>query len=161
MIVSRVMLAAFFAAAAATLCACGQGAGSQVPPISGSSQAFRQQGGHSWMASGKHRTLIYISDDGTNDVYAYTPKGKLVGTLTGFNSPAGECVDTAGDVFIVNSNTSQILEYAHGGTTPIATLSDPGYYPNGCAYDPTTCSSPTSTILNSTRSTPRFWSITA
>jgi hypothetical protein len=32
---------------------------------------------------------------------------------------------------------SYILEYAHGGTEPIATLDDPGL-PSGCAVDPTT-----------------------
>jgi hypothetical protein len=82
--------------------------------------------------------LLYLSDGG-GYVYVYSyPKGELVGTLTGLNLPQGECVDKAGDVFITNTNLSQILEYAHGGTEPIATLSDPGEYPVGCAIDPTT-----------------------
>ena len=61
--------------------------------------------------------------------------------MTGFIQPTGACSDRNGDVFIVASNgsfqTSTIYEYAHGGTTPIATLSDPaaGY---GCAIDPST-----------------------
>jgi hypothetical protein len=45
------------------------------------------------------------------------------------------CSDTNGDVFIpVNQG---ILEYAHGGTTPVATLSAKGV-PDGCSSDPTT-----------------------
>lgn len=60
------------------------------------------------------------------------------GTLTGFDNPQGECVDGAGNVFVTNSFKGQILEYAHGGTTPIATLSDPNQYPIDCAVDPTT-----------------------
>ncbi len=80
------------------------------------------------------KTLLYISDAGTNDVYVYTyPQGKLTGTLTGFNSPFGECVDKTGNVWITNAGSSQIIEYAHGGTTPIATLEDPGQAPAGCS----------------------------
>ena len=62
--------------------------------------------------------------------------------LSDSNSPYGECVDKAGDVFVAdfggNTGTPAILEYAHGGTKPIATLSDPGYYPESCSIDPTT-----------------------
>ncbi len=84
-------------------------------------------------------SLLYISDVGTNAVYAYSyPKGTLRGTLTGFDAPTGECVDNKGDVFIANYEASSILEYTHGGTSPIATLSDPGYNPADCTVDPTT-----------------------
>ena len=31
-----------------------------------------------------------------------------------------------GDVFIVDMGASDIVEYAHGGSSPIAVLSDPG-----------------------------------
>ncbi len=95
---------------------------------------------HSWMApDAKNQALLYISDLNTYDVYAYSyPKGKLKGRLTGFGGPEGECVDKKGHVFIANFAASNVLEYAHGGTSPVATLSDPGYYPVGCAVDPTT-----------------------
>lgn len=91
----------------------------------------------SWMSPDvKKGALIYISDRGTNEVYAYSYKKKvLLGTLTGFNSPDGLCVDKAGDVFITEYNNADIIEYAHGGTTPIATLSDPGEKPMGCSID--------------------------
>lgn len=93
-----------------------------------------------WMAPrAKTQNLLYISDDGTNDVYVYSwPKGKLLGTLTGFSYPQGECVDKSGDVWIANLGTKQMLEYAHGGTKPIAALNQVGNYISGCAVDPTT-----------------------
>jgi len=87
----------------------------------------------------KSEDLLYVATRGTEDVYVYSyPNGKLVGTLTGFETPQGECVDKAGNVFITNTAAAQTLEYAHGGASPIATLSDPGGYPQGCSVDPTT-----------------------
>ncbi len=83
--------------------------------------------------------LLYISDEAADDVYVYSWRhDKLVGTLTGFDAPQGECADKAGDIFVANEDTSQIFEYAHGGTNSIATLSDAGEYPVGCSVDPTT-----------------------
>lgn len=85
------------------------------------------------------RDLLYLSDDGASNVYVYSfPDAKLQGTLTGMNVPTGECVDKAGDVWIVEEGTNEIVEYAHGGSVPIATLTDPDNAPQGCAVDPTT-----------------------
>lgn len=85
------------------------------------------------------RDLLYLSDDGDGNVYVYSfPGAKLVGTLTGLSFPAGECVDRAGDVWIVEEGPNDIVKYAHGGSTPIATLTDPNNGPQGCAVDPTT-----------------------
>jgi hypothetical protein len=86
----------------------------------------------------KSEDLLYVSDDsGFIYVFSY-PEGKLVGTLAGAYGPSGLCSDKAGHVFVANTQDANILEYAHGGKNPIATLADPGYYPNGCAVDPTT-----------------------
>jgi hypothetical protein len=86
-----------------------------------------------------NNSLLYISDAGTDDVYVYDyPSGAPAGTLTGFDEPQGECVDKAGDVYITSTQAAEVLEYKHGGTTPIATLKDPGESPIGCAYDATT-----------------------
>jgi hypothetical protein len=85
----------------------------------------------------KRHTLLYVGSEDTEDVYVYTyPRGKLVGTLTGFQWALGECADSAGHVWITDGFSSEVLEYAHGGTTPIATLSDPNQGPYGCAVDP-------------------------
>ena len=67
--------------------------------------------------------LLYVSDIGAEDVDVFSyPGGKQVGKLTGFSEPAGLCTDRKGDVFVVDSGSDRILEYAHGGTSPIATL---------------------------------------
>lgn len=83
--------------------------------------------------------LLYISDAGSNHVYVYAlPSRKLTQTLSGFDEPQGECSDAAGNVFITNTQKSEIVEYAHGGTQPIQRLKDQGYYPVGCAVDGST-----------------------
>jgi hypothetical protein len=84
----------------------------------------------SWMKpAAKGGALLYVTD-ATYDVYAYSwPKVQPVGTLTGFNGPSGACTDKHGDLFVVNTYASQVIEYAHGGTTPIATVSVDGQYP--------------------------------
>jgi hypothetical protein len=85
--------------------------------------------------------LLYVSDAQAVDVYTY-PQGKLAMKLTGMEQPVGECVDSAGDVFVVASangsfTSSTIYEYAHGSTTPLATLNDPGAG-YSCSSDPVT-----------------------
>lgn len=77
----------------------------------------------SWMnpqeASGKS-TLLYSGDSNGSNVYVYDyTDGSLVGVLTGFNSPAGACVDAKGDVFITNQGNGITLEFKHGGNKPI------------------------------------------
>jgi hypothetical protein len=101
----------------------------------------------SWMDQEASREdLLYAaaSPNGENgSAYVYTyPKGRLLGTLTGFGRPFGECADSAGNVFIVayakgSTTSSTIYEYAHGGTSPVATLNDPKTA-LGCAVDPRT-----------------------
>lgn len=82
--------------------------------------------------------LLYVSDKASGQVRVYTyPALENVGTLTGFGQPAGECVDAAGDVWITDDENQQVVEYAHGGSSPIAILKDPGYQPDGCSVDPT------------------------
>ena len=51
----------------------------------------------------------------------------------------GECADEAGNVFVTYINSGsvgEILEFAHGGTSPVATLSDPTGTPVACSVDP-------------------------
>jgi hypothetical protein len=94
----------------------------------------------SWMApNAKQQDLLYVSDAANNwvDVYTY-PKGKLVGTLGGFSSPEGACTDARGNVWITSQRQNEILEFAHGGTTPIATLTQEDQLFDGCSVDTTT-----------------------
>lgn len=117
---------------------------SMAPPTVSSLITERHPAQKSWMSRAAVSVdLLYVSNNvlGTVSVYSY-PEGHLVGLLTGFISPFGECTDATGDVFIVaysdsSMKSSTIYEYAHGGTSPIATLSDPSVA-HGCAIDPTT-----------------------
>jgi hypothetical protein len=133
-------------AAAAILAACNGGVSQLAPTAtSGVPSTVRNGGtvvvhssrGRSWMdPSAKTGSLLYVTDAGTNTVVVYSyPKFKIVGTLTGFTNPQGDCVDKANNVWIANTQTSQLIEYAHGGTTPIATLDDPNQYPVGCSFE--------------------------
>jgi DNA-binding beta-propeller fold protein YncE len=130
---------------ATMLAGCG---GSQIGTTGAVSQAtvdIIARHATSWMtrAASNGGDLLYVSeagDDNAVGVYSY-PQGVKVGQLTGFGTPAGLCVDGAGDVFVTNiaaSGTSNIFEFAHGGTTPIQTLNDPGMEPSGCAVNPIT-----------------------
>jgi len=93
----------------------------------------------SWMGKGvKEQDLLYVSNrDGVVNVYRYW-QHTLVGVLTKFKSPLGECSDSAGNVYIADGQAQKIYEYAHGGTKAIRTLDDSPYLPEGCAVNPKT-----------------------
>jgi hypothetical protein len=84
---------------------------------------------------GGKSALLYASDQDTNnvDIYNY-PSGGLVGTATGGDGPYGQCVDKKGNVYVAEFDSGDVLEYAHGGTTPIQTFATNGYA-IGCAVD--------------------------
>jgi hypothetical protein len=83
--------------------------------------------------------LIYVSSfyGSIIDAISY-PRGKLVGTVRG-SDPEGLCASTTirGNWWVVNAGAEQIAEYAHGGSSPIATLSTSAGEPAGCSVDPT------------------------
>jgi hypothetical protein len=96
--------------------------------------------GPSWMTpNASTQTLLYVTDSGANHVNVYSyPSGALAGKLTGFQSPSGDCSDKAGNVWIVNALSSNIDEYAHGGTKAISTLKlSSALNLIGCAVDST------------------------
>ncbi|MFY9632862.1 MAG: hypothetical protein WAJ94_14775 [Candidatus Cybelea sp.] len=136
---NRYALPACVAAALVAGCANQQSAGTPSTVSPSAALAARSAQG-SWMKpSAKGQSLVYVSSVLSNDVYVYSySTQQLVGTLTGFTTPYGLCSDKKGNVWIVNDGASQLVEYAHGGTSPLATLSDSGEYPEGCAVDPTT-----------------------
>jgi hypothetical protein len=86
------------------------------------------------LASRKSK-LLYVSAFNGSDVTVYDfPSGTQVGMLTGFSSPAGQCVDAKGDVYIANFGDGAVDEYARGGTTPIKTFATSGSA-FGCSVD--------------------------
>ena len=117
------------------------GCGGSQPPISApgampqnSAIATHAEHGKSWMLpEAKNEDLIYVMNGcGGTCILSY-PKGKLVGELTGVYGNA-DCSDSKGNVFI--SGGTEVVEFAHGGTTPIATYSIAYYPATGCSVDP-------------------------
>jgi hypothetical protein len=95
--------------------------------------------GASWIRpdAGK-QWLLYTSelDTGTVKIYNYRSKpGHLYGQITGFTLPAGECVDTSGNVYVVDSGSGRVYQFAHGATTPSHVVADQFGYPDGCVVD--------------------------
>jgi hypothetical protein len=134
--------------AAAMLAGCG---GSQ-PPIGApgailqaAAIATHAEPGTSWMLpEAQNEDLLYVtipgeSSSGTVEIFSY-PAGSQVGELSLYASEL--CSDTGGNVFITQGlradSNSKIFEYKHGGTQPIATLSDAYKGALGCSVDPAT-----------------------
>ncbi len=125
-------------AASALLAGCSGAQSPQALPVAAApGTAMPARAIRTWMSPDAHRhDLLYVSDN-SGFVYVFQyPNGKLVGTLGGFEGSSGLCADTKGDVFVTNTNGEVVLEYAHGGTKPIATFLEFGAFPNGCAVDP-------------------------
>jgi hypothetical protein len=91
----------------------------------------------SWMSPAAGNNLLYVSDYQDVLVYDYGTD-KQVGKLDYFTHAAGSCTDAKGDVFVTNDGAADVLEFAHGKSSPIQTLIDPTPYPSDCAVDPST-----------------------
>lgn len=132
----RIILAT--AVAACLLQGCGSG-GPPTPRVQGFARSADLV--QSWAAkdAASYRQLLYVTDAQDGDVYMLAlPEGRLVGKLTGFNQPLGDCVDKLGDVFVIDSGGGNVREFRHGARQPFNVLNDSGYYPLGCSIDPTT-----------------------
>jgi hypothetical protein len=111
----------------ATFAACG--GASNVPSFAAAPQAAPAK-------SLKQRDLLYVSNaNGEVNVYRYWQR-TLVGVLTDFKRPMGECADAAGDVYITDNARERIYEYRHAGKKPIAVLDDSPYKPLACSVAP-------------------------
>ena len=88
-------------------------------------------------AASKASTLLYVSNASNVTVYTYNDGNGIsqVGTLTGFTTPGGMCSDNAGDVWITDYQSRKVYEYAHGGSSPIAIITQKLGYPYACAVD--------------------------
>jgi hypothetical protein len=132
-------------AAAVTPAGCG---GSQQPAgASGVAPAtlqttVRVDRDRSWiLPEATTKDLLYVAGSRDNKlVYVFTyTGGKHVGTLDGLWDPGtAMCVDASQNVWISSGNPSEMLEYAHGKSKPIATLPDNYGLAIGCSVDPTT-----------------------
>jgi hypothetical protein len=114
--------------------------------------APREDDRGSWMSpDAKHSDLLYVSDYNAYEVYAYSyPKGKLEGTLTDFGPyPTGLCVDKKQNVWVTVLDGYELIEYAHGGSSPLQKLSDAHEFPIGCSVDPKTGNLAVANLLGS------------
>jgi hypothetical protein len=130
-------------AATATLAGCGTSTAALSPramtaTTAATAAAQRGSSQHSQAAVAKvsrdvwNGSLLYVGGDQETYIFRY-PGGRLVGKID--TGSFGMCSDAQGHVFL--THVGKIEEYAHGGTTPIATLSVPGTA-YACAVDPTT-----------------------
>lgn len=94
----------------------------------------------SWISPMLKRTkspLLFVSDAGTQDVYILDLATlDVVGTITGFSQPQGECSDSKGDVWITDTNGQTTYEVSHQGR--LENELTQGGYPVACAWDKTT-----------------------
>jgi hypothetical protein len=94
----------------------------------------------SWISPDAKRAtrLAFLSDLATGDIYIFAlPKFTLKGTLTGFSQPQGMCSDTSGNVYVANTEATQVIEMSRTGEL-LKTYADSYGFPVGCAVDPTT-----------------------
>ncbi|MGB8907377.1 MAG: hypothetical protein WCC84_01375 [Candidatus Cybelea sp.] len=126
-------------------CALRQTQGDTQPPVV-MLQASAVAEVRSWTAAdATTKDLLYtvyptVVKQGTIDLYSY-PQGVLEGQISGLNGPGGDCSDKKGNVYVtdVEPSGNEVVEFAHGGTQPIRTLSVPsGRNPYSCAVDPAT-----------------------
>ncbi|HMF28084.1 MAG TPA: hypothetical protein VKE42_04890 [Candidatus Cybelea sp.] len=121
---------------AAALAAC-----SAAPSSSGGSHSLPAAQG-SWIShDALSQPLLYVSNSEKASVNVYSgflsKHPTLEGQLTGFEYPYGACVDAMGNVYVTDEYAVDVVEYAHGGSTPLKTLPLAGL-PIGCAVDPVT-----------------------
>ncbi|MGB6516902.1 MAG: hypothetical protein WBE79_00190 [Candidatus Cybelea sp.] len=116
---------------ALTLAACGGYGGAGTSSLQPAASASRTT-----LASD---ALLYVSDTTSDAVRMYSfPQLMFEGSVH-VGDPEGLCVDDrTGNVWVVSTVYSKVIEFAHGGATPIATLLDGHQYPDACAADPVT-----------------------
>ncbi|MGA2760280.1 MAG: hypothetical protein ABSF08_08190 [Candidatus Cybelea sp.] len=95
---------------------------------------------HSWIKPPQPHTRLYVSDAEDNVVNIYNANGTdqtPIGQLTGFDEPQGLWVDVNQNLWVVNTNTYQIMGFHRNASTPFKTFNDTsGGYPAGaCGND--------------------------
>jgi hypothetical protein len=76
-------------------------------------------------------TKIFVSDAANNVVNIYNPSGKQLAQLTGFSQPQGLATDAKGNLYVADTNNSQILVFKPPYNKAPKKLADPGYFPAG------------------------------
>jgi len=136
----RALLCGATTALALSVAGCAPSANSASPlaPLAMRSvpTALQSESRRSWMLpKARAATLVYAVDASTGDVNVYDyANGQQVGTISGdFIVSAAGCVDARGDVFLTAAGN--VMEYAHGGTTPLRTYTPGRGTIVGCSVD--------------------------
>ena len=70
-------------------------------------------------------TYLYVTDPKVNQLEILDPNYTIVKTITsGLSDPVGDYVDTHGNLYVANTNNcsgGNVVEYAHGSTSPTYT----------------------------------------
>jgi hypothetical protein len=85
--------------------------------------------------------ILYVSYAYGNDVLAFQyPSGQALGVITGIPQAQGVCTSkkSHGNWWVVATGANEVLEFAHGGTSPIFTINTMSDLPASCAIDPKT-----------------------
>lgn len=85
--------------------------------------------------------ILYVSYAYGNDVLAFEyPSGQALGVITGIPQAQGVCTSKKihGNWWVVATGANEVLEFAHGGTSPILTINTMSDLPASCAIDPKT-----------------------
>jgi hypothetical protein len=83
----------------------------------------RESAGLIFSALASNNTIdYYVKGTGPNNPVG----GSLSGSLA---SPEGMATDSAGDLYVANTEDKNVLVYARGSNSPTATLNDPGEFP--------------------------------
>ncbi|MGA2761092.1 MAG: hypothetical protein ABSF08_12340, partial [Candidatus Cybelea sp.] len=82
-------------------------------------------------AAGKPLTFVSDAADGVVDIYPQAGKNqKSIGQITGLTQPQGITTDKNGDLYVANTNSSNVLVYAPPYTgAPKMTIGDSGEFP--------------------------------
>jgi hypothetical protein len=82
--------------------------------------------------------LLYVAGR-LGETYTYSwPELEYVGSLPGFVTVLGICVDTEGNVYFPDFGAGKIDEFSHGGSMPVETITDKDGGPTSCSVDPRT-----------------------
>ncbi len=96
----------------------------------------------------KSEALLYITTADIIWIFSF-PRTKFVASFSVYGAE-NPCADED-HVFVPQYGPDDIVEYAHGGTEPIATLEDAGQDPFSCAVDPTSGTIAVTNYGNATR----------
>jgi hypothetical protein len=106
---------------------CNAGGGQVQPSVAGAPNSLRHN---------QRDELLFVSDAGNNDVYIFTlPDLKLKHTIKGFNQPWSLCSGFAGNVWVPNLGTKEVLEYDRRGKQVNAVSYAHYGYPTSCAVN--------------------------